>query len=638
MVARLQGRYDLGEPIERLEGGVWYRGVDARARRAIHAAVLEAEASPERVEALARVAKLAARVHHPGIERVVTSGRDDEGRAFLIVEWQGGETLAAALAREPAYRLHEVLRAITSVLNGLDIAHKSGLVHGGIEPSRIRVDDKLRAQLVAFGLHGVPLDADGGAAPYRAPEVLAGEAPSAASDVYSMAAIVHRAFVGEPPRGEGGPALRERRKGLPVSLVEAVERGLSRSPGDRPSSAGELRKELTAAMIGAPGLRTLLVWPSAELGASGPADVVERLSLTDLEEPTARERKAWAKANSSAPPPPPRASARAPAARSHDNRFARREVGARARAAVALPSPSNSTANARAAARAPVVIAPAVVVGTPVVEPSEAPAQPARPSLPELPAEALEALEPEPPPARPSLPELPAEALEALEPEPPSPPVDSVVEGERPAPPPAVEELEAAPLRGERRAGDDEALEPPLPWSEAPANAAALEPWPYPTGGPPGLAPVEAPPPSARALRPRLAIGLLAVGVVVAMIGLVRLAIDRASDDAPEDAPLASTPSAAPDRVRPRRLPRAPAPIEQAPPIEPAPAPEAEAVAVEARVEAPVEAEAPEPEASAEPAPRATHPRRRRAPARPARPSSPSPDREAPRIVRDPGF
>ncbi len=701
MGARLQNRYELGEPVEALDAGVWHRGEDVRSRRAVRIALLAKDAPAERVAAFERAARLSAKVRHPGVERVVASGRDPEGRAFVVVEPMVGAPLSARLLEEPAVKLHDLLRSITSVLNGLDIAHKAGLVHGGIEPGRVLVDDKLRAQLGGFALNGATA-----AAPspelvaWLAPEVLAGAEPTAAADVYGMGAILYRAFVGEPPKIGAGLSLRERRRILPASLAEAVDKAVAPAPADRPQSAGDLRKELTAAMVGAQGLRTMVVPKRAER-PDDTLESIENLSLADLEEPTPRELRAWTKPKSSSPPPIPRELSRA-------NQRAKKGPVTRTAPAAApwkrspppLVSPANAIANARAsrpsapsprASGVPTVSAGAQSVAKSArPAPSPSPAAAAR-SAPPKPAAAIgrvklvTAAVPRPKATPRVVEEVDATsiALESIE------EVAAAIPAESPAPVatmPAPIPVESAPAEATARDADTEPP-PPMPavaaraevdddepeleaaddddvsdddasdgpWAEAP------RPWPYPTGGPPGLVLPHRPASRPGAgLVPAFAVGTLVLGIVMAGAGALRLVKDpgggaladsvatgesarsawvprprrRATEPRRSETPappIATPVSATPEAVTPPAAPPVVAAPEVAPPAAPAPVAVTPAPTVDDADDAP----------ASEPRRPSTTRRRPRPTAspRPAAPTSMASTMSGGRtLVRDPGF
>lgn len=101
-----------------------------------------------------------------------------------------------------------------------------------------------------------------------APELFEGESSSARSDIYSMGVLLDYLVSGSfPVEGRSmneliehhrdGPSmlLRDRRSDLPESFVAVVERALSRDPGARFATAGEMEQALSATLGVAPPLK-----------------------------------------------------------------------------------------------------------------------------------------------------------------------------------------------------------------------------------------------------------------------------------------------------------------------------------------------------------------------------------------------
>jgi hypothetical protein len=130
--------------------------------------------------------------------------------------------------------------------------HARGRVHGDVRPETLRQGPD-GAQLVVAA---TPLDAPGllrarlgagllapDALAYAAPEVVRGQAATAASDVYSLAALAHHAITGSSPLGQLDlPALSK----AAGDLTPVLSRALSASPARRPELPA-----LTAALIAA---------------------------------------------------------------------------------------------------------------------------------------------------------------------------------------------------------------------------------------------------------------------------------------------------------------------------------------------------------------------------------------------------
>ena len=112
-----------------------------------------------------------------------------------------------------------ITRLFGDVLSGLDVLHKKGIVHRDIKPSNILLDDAGRAVLTDLGVahitdanlakrlgntatpnptlvHGSPFI---GTPRYAAPEQLAGEDVSPATDIYALGVVIEQLFNGKVP-------------------------------------------------------------------------------------------------------------------------------------------------------------------------------------------------------------------------------------------------------------------------------------------------------------------------------------------------------------------------------------------------------------------------------------------------------
>ena len=144
----------------------------------------------------------------------------------------------------------------------LAYAHAQRLLHRDVKPANILLPRGGGAKLGDFG---IALSADTsrltqvgtllGTAAYLAPEQLAGEEATAASDVYALGACLYQALAGCMPRDDSSLAalardelvtpVRELAPAVPEPLEEIVMRCLARQPRYRPSAA-ELARALAA--------------------------------------------------------------------------------------------------------------------------------------------------------------------------------------------------------------------------------------------------------------------------------------------------------------------------------------------------------------------------------------------------------
>jgi serine/threonine-protein kinase len=150
---------------------------------------------------------------------------------------------------------------------GLQHAHDAGLVHRDVKPANllVREDDVLKiadfgiaraAELTRLTQHGTVL----GTAAYLAPEQAAGDEVTAATDVYSLGAVVYELLTGRPPyefdslaelaaqQADGAiTPVRDLEPSVPEAVEAAVMHALARDPRFRPASASDFAHELAAA-------------------------------------------------------------------------------------------------------------------------------------------------------------------------------------------------------------------------------------------------------------------------------------------------------------------------------------------------------------------------------------------------------
>jgi serine/threonine protein kinase len=213
--------------------------------------------------AFERGAQQAAALRHPGIVKVVDYGRTS-GRAFVVMEWVEGHSLAALLAQGGAMPAERVARLVDSVALGLQAAHRQGLAHGHLDPGRVFVlapggdGDETpgaeRTKIVGFGLGDdlAPGPQITEETPYMAPEQLAGEARPLA-DQFALAAIVYELLAGVPPStdaddGQRPRSLREYASDLNVIVDDVVQRALLPDPGARWADVYTFSKRLREAV------------------------------------------------------------------------------------------------------------------------------------------------------------------------------------------------------------------------------------------------------------------------------------------------------------------------------------------------------------------------------------------------------
>jgi serine/threonine-protein kinase len=256
------GHLRVLEPIGRGAFGDVYRAWDTRLDREVALKLLPTDpgSSDSRVTSIIDEGRLLARVRHPNVVTIYGAERI-ENHVGLWMELVHGETLQQMLGAGRSFTTADVVGIGIELCRAVDAVHTAGLLHRDIKPHNVMVDESGRVVLMDFGtgretsdhsaaaLAGTPL--------YLAPELLSGNEPSVASDVYSLGVLLYHMLTREYPvragslrdlrlahtRGERA-GLRDVRKDVPRGLARIIDRALSPRPDDRYQSAGSLAEDL----------------------------------------------------------------------------------------------------------------------------------------------------------------------------------------------------------------------------------------------------------------------------------------------------------------------------------------------------------------------------------------------------------
>jgi serine/threonine protein kinase len=164
-----------------------------------------------------------------------------EDALALILDQAPGGSLAQLVAGRQHLTPGETVTAVAPLFGALADLHAIGAVHGDLAPSSILFSEDGRPLISDFGVARLlgrsavgPADP---AARFMAPEVVNGAAPSAASDVHSLAALGWFCLSGAPPGAAlTRPPLDTLSPGVPMRLVEVLTACLSIDPSARPSA------------------------------------------------------------------------------------------------------------------------------------------------------------------------------------------------------------------------------------------------------------------------------------------------------------------------------------------------------------------------------------------------------------------
>ncbi|HKP42183.1 protein kinase domain-containing protein [Mycobacterium sp.] len=256
--------FDDADEIGRGGFGIVYRCVQVALDRTVAVKVLT-ELDENRERFLREQRAMARLTGHPNVVGVFHVGETKSGYPYLVMPYCPQGSLQERIRRLGVLPWQEVLRLGVKIAGALESSHRLGIVHRDVKPANILTTDYGEPALSDFGIARVTggfTTATGiftGSPAFTAPEILSGEPPSHASDVYGLGATLFAALTGhaayERRSGERvvaqflriatEPVPDLRVSGIPDDISAVVEKAMARDPADRPSAnllGSELRR------------------------------------------------------------------------------------------------------------------------------------------------------------------------------------------------------------------------------------------------------------------------------------------------------------------------------------------------------------------------------------------------------------
>jgi serine/threonine-protein kinase len=266
-----------------------------------------------------REALAAARLQHPNIVQVFDSGEDTESsRHYIVMEYVDGPSCADLLRQHRMFDAEDTVRIIRDACQGLDYAHRAGVIHRDVKPGNLLVSNESgTTKLADFGIAKAAeqtritqVGAVLGTAAYLSPEQASGEEAGAGSDIYSLGVCAYQFLAGRLPHEYGSltelalkqqqervPPITDFREDVSPELDRAIRVCLERDPRHRYANALDMATALEAGMRGETTAATEIV---ALDDATAMLDRTAATRALPVERPPRRAPRTAVR-----PPPPP---------------------------------------------------------------------------------------------------------------------------------------------------------------------------------------------------------------------------------------------------------------------------------------------------------------------------------------------
>lgn len=263
---RVAGDFRLVRELGRGGMGIVYCAEELGSGRTVALKVLSAELSVagEAFERFRREARIAASISDSRCV-FVYGAHDVDGQPAISMELCEGNTLQEEIGKGQPIPIERAVRWALDILEGLEAAHRSDVVHRDVKPSNCFLTADGTVKVGDFGLsrtfeRDVQLTQSGqflGSPLYASPEQIKGRSVDERSDQYSAAATLYALLTGRPPYtgsnlgevlarilSEPPDAPRSVRAEIPRGLEKVLLRAMDRDPAKRFKDLATFREAL----------------------------------------------------------------------------------------------------------------------------------------------------------------------------------------------------------------------------------------------------------------------------------------------------------------------------------------------------------------------------------------------------------
>ena len=323
----IKGRYKLIDEIESGSFGTVYIARDMQSNSLYAAKIMHPEHARDSslTSRFQREAYILQGLSDPHIVRIIDYGNDGDVY-YIIEEFVDGQSLKYYITTSGRIEPLRALNYTKQIAEGLEAAHKHGVVHRDIKPQNILINNVGVVKITDFGMARgedsatiTGTDEFMGTPYYISPEqVDSGHLADTRSDLYSLAIVLFEMLTGRPPF-EGGsiidivikqkkervPSICRIRPNLPADMDTFFQKALAKTPASRfqtphefISALEQLQKQVQASVspphlkvpvrqgyliVLATGQSIPLTWELMLVGRQDPkVGIFPEINLTDM--------------------------------------------------------------------------------------------------------------------------------------------------------------------------------------------------------------------------------------------------------------------------------------------------------------------------------------------------------------------
>jgi serine/threonine protein kinase len=251
--------------------GVVYKAEDTKLKREVAIKFLPHNISTNEEERkrFEIEAQSTASLNHTNIAHIYAI-EETGNEKFIVMEYIDGIELKDKIKAD-SISINEAIKIAVQIAEGLEAAHKKGIVHRDIKSQNIMINGEGKVKIMDFGLAKMKGEAQltkagstVGTSAYMSPEQAKGEEIDHRTDLWSYGIVFYEMLTGQMPfKGEYDQAViysvlnetpesvNTLKTDMPAGLSNIINRLLQKNPSNRYSSAREVLNDLKSINISA---------------------------------------------------------------------------------------------------------------------------------------------------------------------------------------------------------------------------------------------------------------------------------------------------------------------------------------------------------------------------------------------------